>query len=343
MFKLLIDTCVWLDLAKDAQQRPLLGALEQLVHRGEVSLIVPAIVREEFARNKGRVAAESGRSISGALKRAREIVDHLGGGAGKRAALRTIEDVAHRLPSLGEAAIDSIGRIERLLAAGERIQATADVKVRAADRALTARAPFHRQRNSMADAIIIESYAAIVGRPEPRGTRFSFVTHNTKDFSHTAANEKLPHPDIASFFSRIRSLYCIRLAEVLRRVDVDVVSEAMLESETVGEPRRLSEILAALDELFDKVWYDRHQSHRARIERGQSKIVERETFPVKDHRTRPIQRDVWEGALRAAARVEKKYGRENLGPWSDFEWGMINGKLSALRWAIGDEWDNLDT
>lgn len=32
---------------------------------------------------------------------------------------------------------------------------------------------------------------------------------------------------------------------------------------------------------------------------------------------------------------------ENLGPWSDFEWGMINDKLSAIRWMLGDEWDML--
>ncbi len=36
-------------------------------------------------------------------------------------------------------------------------------------------------------------------------------------------------------------------------------------------------------------------------------------------------------------------GKDNLGPYTDFEWGMINGKLSALRWVLGDEWDMLDT
>jgi hypothetical protein len=63
----------------------------------------------------------------------------------------------------------------------------------------------------------------------------------------------------------------------------------------------------------------------------------------KGSRERTVQRNIWEGALAAAKRVEKEFGKENLGPWTDFEWGMINGKLSALNWVMGEEWDMLDT
>ncbi|MBT2594068.1 hypothetical protein [Arthrobacter sp. ISL-72] len=43
-------------------------------------------------------------------------------------------------------------------------------------------------------------------------------------------------------------------------------------------------------------------------------------------------------------RVEEVYkGLGELGPYTDFELGVLNGKLSALRWVLGSEWDFLDT
>ena len=77
MFKILVDTCVWLDLAKDYQRQPVLEVLEGLVRQKQVSIILPGAVLDEFTRNKARVAEESGRSLSGALKRAKEAVDRL--------------------------------------------------------------------------------------------------------------------------------------------------------------------------------------------------------------------------------------------------------------------------
>jgi hypothetical protein len=342
LFKILIDTCVWLDLAKDYQQQPILAALEELIRLGDIELILPRTVLDEFARNKERVVEESSRSLSGTMKRVKEAVEKFGDPRKKSVVLRQLNDVDHRIPTMGEAAVETVSRIEKLFARTPIIEISDAVKVRAAQRAIEQRAPFHRQRNGIGDAILIEVYADVVAA-KVTGTRFAFITHNIKDFSHPAANNKLPHPDIAACFSRVRSLYFITLGEALRRIQPEQFADLMIEQEWLEEPRRLTEILEAMDLLFHQVWYNRHQIRREKIERGQTKIVEKETFPVKDHLRRPIQRNVWEGALKAAARVEKKYGLENLGPWDDFEWGMINGKLSALRWVLGDEWDMLDT
>lgn len=60
-------------------------------------------------------------------------------------------------------------------------------------------------------------------------------------------------------------------------------------------------------------------------------------------RGKVIVDDILAGAIRSAERLERKYGKDNLGPYSKFDWGMINGKLSALRWVLGEDWDELYT
>ncbi|RJX22803.1 MAG: restriction endonuclease [Desulforudis sp.] len=92
-------------------------------------------------------------------------------------------------------------------------------------------------------------------------------------------------------------------------------------------PRSYSEILATEEEFFDRVWYDRNRLLEKLIKEGKKTVSE----------------DVATGMKIARIQVEKKYGADKLGPYDDFEWGMINGKLSALRWVMGEDWDMLDT
>ena len=93
-----------------------------------------------------------------------------------------------------------------------------------------------------------------------------------------------------------------------------------------------------MDELVDKVWYNRHCNRNYEIENGDIRII---PDGSTEHGNDVIHEGIWKGALDAAQRVEEKY--DDTGPWSDFEWGMLNGKLSALRWVLGEEWDMLDT
>jgi hypothetical protein len=323
---MLVDTGVWLDLAKDATGRSLLRTLEELVSSDDIILVVGRTILDEFAQSKTRLIEDSERSVSSSRGRAKGAED------------RHVE-IDHRLVNLREQVAEAATLIERLLAAGELHEATDPIKVRASQRGIEKRAPFHRQRNGMIDAIVAETYADMVAGNNS-AQRFAFVTHNIKDFS-LPGDPKLPHPDLADLFADNRSRYFITLGEALRSIRPDQLVDLIIEEEQKDQPRRkIAQVVAAEHEFFEKVWYHRHTLWREKVERGNIIIVDSQAIAVED-RSRLIPRDVWEAAVRAAEKVERRYGPENVGPWSDFEWGMINGKLSTLRWVLGDEWDML--
>jgi hypothetical protein len=78
-------------------------------------------------------------------------------------------------------------------------------------------------------------------------------------------------------------------------------------------------IRTATEQIRDRVWYDR-------------------SLMGPD----PTDPDILEGRNKNRRRVEMEH-EGNLGPYTDFEWGMLNGKLSALRWVLGERWDDLGT
>lgn len=105
------------------------------------------------------------------------------------------------------------------------------------------------------------------------------------------------------------------------------IDNEVIDYEYEISPRSMEEIADVAEEFVEKIWFDRHLSLRYKVEQG----------------TETVDPQIWAGALESAEKVIQKYGEESLGPYSDFEWGMLNGKLSALRWVLGEEWDMLDT
>jgi hypothetical protein len=289
------------------------------------------------------VAADAARSLKSHFSLVRDAVTRFGEAAAKDATLKALDDVDHAAIIRGEAVKASIGRVEKLLTSVSPTPTTDAVKARVTDRAIAGRAPYHRSRNSAGDAILIELYADQVAAERPADTRLAFVTHNVRDFSEPTGDQRQPHPDLLPLFDGNRSVYSIDLIALINQIDEDLLADHDLQFNGIFEPRRLSEIMEAEHLLFRQVWYNRHWNLRTEIERGEHHVVSKANYSRNPYRQDRTLEKVWEQALAAAKRTENEVGIENLGPWDDFEWGMLNGKLSALRRVMGDEWDMLDT
>lgn len=341
----MIDTCVWLDIAKDPNLQKLVSTVEELIDSRKLELVLPAQVLEEFANNKSRIIEDTKRSIKGQVARVRDVIEVFGDINVKDLLVEQLDDIVSKVPMMGEfAAIGSVNWIEVLFKKATVIEPSDTVLVAAARRALSKKAPFHKSKNSMADAVIIESYGGLLQSKVSKHTKFVFITHNTSDFSNPGGNNKEPHPDFGNFFALERkSFYYINLSEALHALFPRLVPRMLLYFEAIDEPvRSASTILAEEDRLVDLVWYNRHKIREERIEEGRIKIIEDTADPLYNN-SDAILKDIWEGALVSAAKVEAKYDLKSWWPWDDFEWGMLNGKLSALRWVLGQDWDELYT
>jgi PIN domain len=277
MLQLLIDTCVWLDIAKDYRHQQTLKALEELIEAGNLIIVLPAQAVDEFARNKERIIRDSGQSLSSTFKRVKEAVRQFGHDEGKTNALAMLDDLDHRITILREAVNDSIARIEAIFARSQVIRTSDAVKLRAAQRAIDKKAPFHKDKNSIGDAVLIEIYRDILAERQTDVT-CAFVTHNKHDFSHLGTDERKPHPDFADLFPDDRSIYGIALGEVMNAYAPGWMEEVKWEFKYQQEPRLLSEILEAENRLFRQIWYNRHWNLRLEIERGKHKLVTKEKW-----------------------------------------------------------------
>ncbi|SUX48778.1 PIN domain-containing protein [Chryseobacterium indoltheticum] len=339
-YKLLIDTCVWLDLAKSVKNEKLISLLEEFLQNGEIELIVPEIVIDEFSRNKERIIIDAGKSMSSHFKTVKNLVEEHSDKDFKETILTQLNNIDKKIPILGESVSSSISRIEKLLNESEILEVTNDIKLSATQRAIEKLAPFHNSKNSIGDSIIIETLNDYKIKNSVQEFAIIFITHNTNDFSVKTGNKKDSHEDFATIFDSKKCQYYINLPEALNSINPILVEEFDFTNNWEFEFREWSEILEAEEELRLKIWYNRHKFSEHQIETGKIKIIKREEFDIKNSQTTIVD-DIWEEALKSAKKVEDKFSEDEL-YFDNFEWGMINGKLSALRWVTGDDWDNLD-
>lgn len=331
MLHLLVDTSTWLDLSKRRDGQRWIEALRVLIRQGEVELLVPSLVVDEFERNRERIERSMTSSVAQRFKLIKQDLDDYGGSDNSEA-LKVIEDFARHAPLIGALTTRNFEDVLELLRAGLTVEPTAANHQAVVERGLAKRAPFHRSRNSVADALLIELYATVIDGVDLVGEPHAFVTSNSEDFSAQGTDKRRPHPDIAALFAHNESAYALGvdgLNDLLLAHSRQEIEERFAETDFAEEPRRLDEIVEAEMEFFDRIWYHRSIQHE---------------YQLEDAGDQAGLDDLRVVAGPARKRVRETYTQPGaLGPYTDFELGMLNGKLSALRWVLGSEWDFLDT
>jgi hypothetical protein len=336
---LFIDTCVWLDLAKSKADELIISVIEELMKSNQVIVIMTDLIKTEFARNKKRVAESSTQRYTQEFKLVRKIIQTYADMENREKTLSAIDEVSHKLPLLSDTVYFSINRIEEIFRRSLNVVISNYIKLKAIERATQKKAPFHKNKNSMDDALLIETYGALLNKNRNKDYKFIFVSYNVNDFSDPNDNRK-SHSDISDLFDGEKSKYFINIVDAIKEIDHELLEVHYNEHEWYEESRGLREIIEFIDEYTDKIWYGRHGLLVESVEKGETEIIPDNQYSTPNPKT--IKAEIWKGACAAARKVEEKYP-DDLGPWDDFEWGMLSGKLSALRWILGDEWDMLDT
>jgi hypothetical protein len=203
---LLVDTSVWLDLAKKRDGQKLIHAVGQMMLEGSVEILVPQIVRDEFERNRERIEASMTTSVADRFRNLQKEVEGLSA-EWHRPAFEATAGLAHEMPLIGTMATRNFTDILRLFENGRLLEPSVGDRDRVLERGLAKKAPFLRGKNSTADAMLIEMYATFSRSPSDPDDVCGFVTSNSKDFSQEKGDVRLPHPDIADLFDGESSRY----------------------------------------------------------------------------------------------------------------------------------------
>lgn len=328
MLRLLIDTSVWLDLAKRRDGQRWIVPLRVLKFQGKLDLLVPSVVIDEFDRNRPHAEASVTASVLDRFRQLRKDLHEYGG----EERSQWLEEMAHQVPMVSSGTLQNFSEIRELLESGSRLEPSVVEFQNVVARGLQKKAPFHLSKNSTADALIVELYRAALEEAGYQDDTFCFVTSNYQDFSVPNGDRREPHPDLAVLFPapRSRFFYAVEGLDLalVNSLGTDFTDEAQEVDLIQEEPRTLAEILAAEREFFDKVWYVR-------------KLILEEKIEANEHE--PLSSAMQARVDEAMRAIEDRYGPDSVGPWDDWGWGFVNGKFSALRWVLGSDWDFLDT
>lgn len=228
MVTLILDTNIWIYLAKG--EHPIV--LEKLIekyNKKEVQFLISSIQIEEWDRNKVGIIDQIKDAIRFQIQNAQTISEYLVGDE-KKVFTKILSDFKNKEESLLKAANLRYNILEDLINNKSIIvNVTDNEKLEISNWALQKKAPFHRNSNSYADALILLSTSnyiqenslhksPYVGKTDEIIISDSvFVTYNSDDFSlGTKGHDKdVVHPHLLPIFEKTKMRFERNIGKIL--------------------------------------------------------------------------------------------------------------------------------
>ena len=245
-----LDTCTWIYLANGTEPVKFLEDLLDEINSGNLVIILPKIVLDEWTRNK-----EDGSIIDGvkktfdditkSIKDISVIIDKIDYTSkflrlvnGKEDNLKdnlneTIKGLNKTKEDIGAKIEDNISKIEKIFHNPQTVvvDTSNTVMLEAGKFALEKKAPLHK-KNGFADALIMLTFLDYLDKNQNHDDVSAFISYNKEDFCELGGKKKEDnktlHPDLKPLFEKFNCKFHPILASALKELDHTLVDDEIL-------------------------------------------------------------------------------------------------------------------
>jgi hypothetical protein len=118
MLVLLIDTSVWLNIAKRRDGQRIIVPLRVLSFQRKLEILAPSVILDEFERNRPRAEAATSSSVRERFRLLRQDLHDYANDA----AQQWIAEMAHQIPHVSTRSLQNFSEISDLLRSGTSLQ-----------------------------------------------------------------------------------------------------------------------------------------------------------------------------------------------------------------------------
>lgn len=230
MIELVLDCNIWIHNIAADEPKGIFNQLDEFIKRGEINLLINDVLVDEWNRNKDTTRETLIRKIKDNSEKALEISEFL-----EKREISTLDKLLVKYKEREEERIrlanNRIKLIDKLFSVSTIMEVTQEMKIEVIDWALKKTAPFSKNKNSVADALILLSFVEYRKKKYNEGLqpKAYFISKNHNDYS--SENDKdIIHPDLSTLIGSVNINYCRHINQSLSLAPDDIVKlEGMID------------------------------------------------------------------------------------------------------------------